>query len=117
MMKEILVRRFKNNWPASTRGDALSTRGWPMPDLILLDGGAGHLNMAEKLISNLGLSVSVAAVAKGATRKNLQPTTYNLQPKLKKLLENKNLLKQIMDEAHRFAITYHRKIRRKNLLD
>ncbi len=44
MMKEILTRRFHNDWP--------------MPDLVLLDGGAGHLNMAEKLLrEQLGLDV------------------------------------------------------------
>jgi len=102
MMREVLMRRFKNDWP--------------QPDLILLDGGKGHLNMAQKLISELGLVVSVAAVAKGKTRKNLQLVTYNLQRDTGNILKDKNLLKQIMDEAHRFAITYHKKLRGKNLL-
>jgi len=95
-----------------------------MPDLVLLDGGAGHLNMAQKLISSLGLVVAVAAVAKGPKRKNLkiqisnskQNTNFKIQKNINKILNNKNLLKQIMDEAHRFAITYHRKIRKRNLL-
>jgi len=179
MMKEILLRRFKNDWPASTRGDdRSSTRGWPMPDLILLDGGQGHVNMAEKLLrQELGLDVAIVGVAKGPTRKNLklqtanfkQNTIYNIQNTLEinsqnfnnnvkltkiltpchsrvggnpgsntgldslfqgnditrikliwreieNILQDKLLIKQIMDEAHRFAITFHRKLRRKNAL-
>jgi excinuclease ABC subunit C len=99
MMREVLQRRFKNKWP--------------MPDLILLDGGVGHLNMARKLISELGLSVDVVAVAKGLTRKNLKTIAHNPKPKSIKILNDKKLLKYIMDEAHRFAITYHRKLREK----
>jgi excinuclease ABC subunit C len=104
MMREVLLRRFKNNWP--------------MPDLIMLDGGIGHLNIAQKLISDLGLVVALAAVAKGPSRKKLEVRSWNLENnmEIKKLLNNNNLIKQIMDEAHRFAITYHKKLRGKNLL-
>ena len=104
------MRRFKNNWA--------------MPDLILLDGGQGHANMASELVIKLGLAVLVVAIAKGKTRKNLNfqfPISNKIPmsqfPKeIKNILNNKNLLKRIMDEAHRFAISYHRKIRRRELL-
>ncbi|EKD58297.1 MAG: Excinuclease ABC subunit C [uncultured bacterium] len=111
MMREVLLRRFKNDWP--------------MPDLVLLDGGLGHLNMAEKLLyEELGLAVAIAGVAKGPSRKNLklqmtnskQITNDKLKNSIKDVLDDKNLLKHIMDEAHRFAITYHRKVRGKNSL-
>lgn len=110
MMREVLSRRFKNNWP--------------MPDLILLDGGQGHANMFSKLINELGLAVLAVAVAKGPTRKNLnlQFPISNKIPmaqfteELQSFLGDKNLLKSIMDEAHRFAIGYHRKIRDKGVL-
>ncbi|HPN54904.1 MAG TPA: GIY-YIG nuclease family protein [Candidatus Moranbacteria bacterium] len=110
MMQEVLMRRFKNNWA--------------MPDLILLDGGQGHANMASELVIKLGLAVLVVAIAKGKTRKNLNfqfPISNKIPmsqfPKeIKNILNNKNLLKRIMDEAHRFAISYHRKIRRRELL-
>jgi len=105
-MREVLLRRFKNDWP--------------MPDLVLLDGGAGHLNMAEKLLhKELGLAVAIVAVAKGPTRKNLQLRISNFETKgedFKKILADKNLIKSVMDEAHRFAITFHRTLRRKNAL-
>lgn len=105
MMREILLRRFQN--------DLMH------PDLILLDGGAGHLNMAEKVLKSLGLSLPLAAIAKGSERKNLDLrfTIYDLKKDIKNILEDKKLLKRIMDEAHRFAIGYHRKLRKKSLLD
>ena len=105
MMREVLNRRFHNDWL--------------MPDLILLDGGLGHLNMAEKLLhKELGLDVAIASVAKGADRKklDLRFKIDDLRTEIKEILNDKNLIKQIMDEAHRFAIAFHRKIRRKNAL-
>lgn len=110
MMREVLLRRFKNDWA--------------MPDLILLDGGQGHANMMSELVQELGLDVLVVTVAKGVTRKNLnfQFPIFNKFPisqfpeNIKKFLDDKNLVKSIMDEAHRFAITYHRKLRSRNAL-
>jgi len=105
MMKEVLLRRFKNDWP--------------MPDLILLDGGAGHVNMADELLhAQLGLAVSIVGVAKGPTRKNLKFEIRNLKlnQEIQSILQDKLLIKQIMDEAHRFAISFHRKLRGKSFL-
>jgi excinuclease ABC subunit C len=90
-----------------------------MPDLVLLDGGVGHLNMAEKLLhKELGLNVAIASVAKGPKRKNqeLRITNHELKPEIKNILSNKNIIKRIMDEAHRFAIAYHRKLRKGNFI-
>ncbi|NTV40887.1 MAG: hypothetical protein HGA61_01270 [Candidatus Moranbacteria bacterium] len=122
MMKEVLLRRFKNDWA--------------MPDLILLDGGQGHVNMADKLLrQDLGLDVAIVGVAKGPTRKNLklqmsnskqnaiynisntsEINSHNFDNKIENILQDKLLIKQIMDEAHRFAITFHRKLRGKSFL-
>lgn len=108
MMREVLLRRFNNDWQ--------------MPDLILLDGGLGHLNMAEKLLHlDLGLSVNIVSIAKGPTRKKLDIRyDANLQknpnPQIENILQDDNLVKSIMDEAHRFAITFHRKLRGKRTL-
>ena len=131
MMREVLLRRFKNDWS--------------QPDLIFLDGGKGHLNMGEKLLLELGMKIPVVAVAKGPTRKISNFSPYggspeerqflisNQIPRLQKpgtggqamskipkeilnIIQNKNLVKRIMDEAHRFAIGYHKKLRRRNML-
>lgn len=118
MMREVLMRRFNNDWPASTRGDGSSTRGWPKPDLILLDGGQGHLNMYERIMQGLKLGIPAIAVAKGPNRKNLELRILNLEEesKVKNIVGNKALIKHIMDEAHRFAISYHRKVRKKGFV-
>lgn len=99
-MKEILVRRFNNNWPK--------------PDLMILDGGIGHLNMARRLLKTMKINVPMIAVAKGTDRKKLEVVGKNyLEGKdLLKIVENKLLIKKITDEAHRFAISYHRKLRK-----
>jgi excinuclease ABC subunit C len=107
MMKEILIRRFNNNWPK--------------PDLIILDGGKGHLNMAQQIFKALNLEIPIIAVAKGPTRKisNFQFLISKQIPKskaqkMKNIFDNKDLLANITSEAHRFAINYHKKLRNKN---
>ena len=103
MMQEVLERRFKNDWQK--------------PDLIFLDGGKGHLAMAKKLLNSLELKIPIIAVAKGPTRKRLDLYFANCKNKkyLSEITNNKDLIGQIMDEAHRFAISYHRKLRGKKL--
>ena len=104
MMAEVLFRRFRNEWPK--------------PDLILLDGGVGHLNMAKKVLKELSLEIPLVAVAKGPTRKklDLKKSGSKFVPEIESILKDNNLIKSIMDEAHRFAITYHKKIRKKIFL-
>jgi excinuclease ABC subunit C len=104
MMREVLTRRFNNNWPK--------------PDLILLDGGQGHLNMGADVIKIFELDIPIVAVAKGPDRKNLELRIWNLdsEARTKNIINDKLLIKRIMDEAHRFAITYHKKLRKTNFL-
>ena len=104
MMQEVLLRRFGNQWPK--------------PSLILLDGGQGHFNMGLEVLRSLKLAIPIVSVAKGPTRKNNEVILGDYKPKseVKAILDNGNLVKRIMDEAHRFAITYHKKIRRKEFI-
>lgn len=96
-MEEVLHRRFRNSWK--------------LPNLILLDGGRGHLNMARRVLKIYRHDIPLLAVAKGPTRKKLDLYSWGTVPRL-----SKNILEQIRNEAHRFAITYHRKLRGRNLL-
>ena len=96
-MEEVLMRRFRNNWK--------------MPNLIILDGGRGHLNMARRVLRTYHLDIPLLAVAKGPTRKKLDQYSWGTLPKLPE-----HIMKQIRDEAHRFAITYHKKLRRGKML-
>ncbi|MCK9378939.1 MAG: UvrB/UvrC motif-containing protein [Candidatus Moranbacteria bacterium] len=104
MMREVLIRRFRNNWTT--------------PNAVFLDGGKGHLNMAEKLWKELGVNIPIVAVAKGITRKNQELRIKNYESKinLENIIKNNNLIKSMMDEAHRFAISYHRKVRGREFL-
>jgi excinuclease ABC subunit C len=93
-MEEMLARRLKNNWP--------------LPNLIILDGGKGHLNMARKMLRNFHLEIPLIAIAKGPTRKKLDIYSFGTVPEI-----SKNIIEQVRNEAHRFAIKYHRKLREK----
>jgi len=99
-MQEVLTRRYAK---------ALEGEG-PLPDLILLDGGRGQLGVGMKVLEDLGLDyLPIAALAKRAEEvympDRLQPLVLDLgSPALQ-------TLQKIRDEAHRFAITYHKKVR------
>jgi excinuclease ABC subunit C len=104
-MQEVLARRY---------GRALESAG-VLPDLILLDGGRGQLGVGMKALEDLGLDyIPLAALAKRAeevyTPDRLQPLVLDLgSPALQ-------ALQKIRDEAHRFAITYHRKLRQRRAI-
>lgn len=101
MMREVLTRRFNNDWPR--------------PGIILLDGGMGHLNMASNLLKSYKLDIPIVSAAKGPDRKNLDLRFKEANKLVRKITRNRNLIKQAMDEAHRFAISYHKKLRKKNM--
>ena len=103
-MKEVIQRRY-----AGTLSKDL-----PLPDLIVVDGGKGQVNTAYLTLNDLGVSIPVIGLAKRIeeifTPQHNDP--FNL-PKTSPALK---LLQQLRDEAHRFAITYHRKMRSKRTL-
>jgi excinuclease ABC subunit C len=100
MMREMLRRRFRNDWPLS--------------DLIFIDGGKGHLNMAENVVAEFGYDIPVVAVAKGPTRKKVDVYYSKEALAYREIISNNKLVERIREEAHRFAISYHKKLRRKN---
>lgn len=102
-MREVLLRRFRNDWE--------------LPNLILIDGGRGHLNMVERLFSELKIKIPILAVAKGPARKklDLRFLDRDLRRKMmRQMIADESLITQIRDEAHRFAISYHRLLRKKS---
>ncbi|MDP2720933.1 MAG: excinuclease ABC subunit UvrC [bacterium] len=100
MISEILERRFKNDWGH--------------PDLVLIDGGKGQLNAALKVVASFNLSLPVISLAKRLEEIYWADKTEPLRlPRESSALK---LLQRIRDEAHRFAITYHRKLRSKQFL-
>jgi excinuclease ABC subunit C len=105
MIKEMLKRRFKRALVTDKKWAA-------MPDLILIDGGKGHLNAALDVINELGLdSVPAAALAKENEEVFIAGRSKPLNiPRTSAAL---HLLQRIRDEAHRFALGYHHKLRQK----
>jgi len=91
----------------------------PLPDLIVIDGGKGHMEAAREIIEDeLGLSIPIAGLAKDDKHQTAQ-LLYGNPPEvipLKKSSEGFYLLQRIQDEVHRFAITFHRQRRGSNSL-
>ena len=95
----------------------------PLPNLILIDGGRGHLSSVEKIIRELDISdeVDLACIAKGKLRNNVETDKVFLPGRKDSVFFQENspsrfLLQYIRDESHRFAISYHRKLRDKSTL-
>jgi len=97
-MAEVIGRRFGNSWPK--------------PDLIILDGGQGHLTAVRRVLKNFHLEIPLLAVAKGPTRKKLDRYAFGSVPEI-----SDELIERVRDEAHRFAITYHKKLRKKSFME
>lgn len=82
---------------------------WPMPNLIVIDGGVGQINSAKKVLKERGMNIDVVSVVKDERHK---PAGFL---GLKKLIdEHKHEIILVNSEAHRFAIQYHRKLRGKS---
>ena len=91
---------------------------WTMPDLIIIDGGKGQLNAALEVLQQLNLEIPVVGVAKEEglhTKSATQEVIYTPGSPEPLLLPRTSqglyLVQRIRDEAHRFGITYHRKLR------
>ena len=106
MLKEVITRRFSK---------IKSNHEEELPDLIIIDGGKGHYNVARKILDELGhFNLNMIAIAKGE-RRNQGDETFHYNNKKIKINNNVLLffLQRLRDEAHRFAIFSHR-INRKN---
>lgn len=108
-MEEAVYRRYRKI------KDGFDDKGFPAPDLIVIDGGAEQLKRAKKSLDAIGLDISVVGLAK---REEEIYTVYEKEP----IRTDKNrpgllLIRAGRDEAHRFAVTYQRKLRQKEGLN
>jgi excinuclease ABC subunit C len=113
MLREVISRRYRR----------LLKEEKLLPSLILIDGGLGHLSSAEKIIRELGLieKIDLACIAKGKFRNRIETDEILLPGRKQPIYFRENspsrfLLQRIRDESHRFAISYHRKLRDKSSL-
>ena len=123
MMREVLERRFKRllkppeGDAAKAKADDDSFPQWP--DLVIIDGGRGQLNAVREIFEGLGLTqVSLVAVAKGPDRDAGRETLFMPGREAIKLEPRDPVLyfiQRLRDEAHRFVIGSHRKLRKKDI--
>jgi excinuclease ABC subunit C len=127
MMKEVLQRRFKRLLAPPAEGEAdkpkekLKDDEVPLwPDLVIIDGGRGQLNAVREVFDGLGLTdqVTLMAVAKGPDRDAGRETLFMPGREAIKLEPRDPVLyfiQRLRDEAHRFVIGSHRKLRKKDI--
>jgi excinuclease ABC subunit C len=124
MMREVLQRRFKRLMTPAVEGDAAKPKpdddSFPQwPDLVIIDGGRGQLNAIREIFETLGLTeVSLLAVAKGPDRDAGRETLFMPDREAIKLEPRDPVLyfiQRLRDEAHRFVIGSHRKLRKKDI--
>ncbi len=108
MLKEVVYRHLKR----------VIEEGRPLADMLLIDGGKGQLDAVNSVVRELGLSIELVAIAK--KRRERYDRVYMLGMNkpiiLKSGDKSTHLLQRIRDEAHRFAITYHKKLRAKRTI-
>jgi excinuclease ABC subunit C len=124
MMREVLQRRFKRLVTPPAEDSAVRSRrdddSFPQwPDLVIIDGGRGQLNAAREIFDTMGLTqVSLLAVAKGPDRDAGRETLFMPNRDALKLEPRDPVLyfiQRLRDEAHRFVIGSHRKLRKKDI--
>jgi excinuclease ABC subunit C len=121
MMREVLERRFKRliNPPEDNAAKAKDDDFPQWPDLVIIDGGRGQLNAVRDIFANLGLTqVALMSVAKGPDRDAGRETLFMPEREAIKLEPRDPVLyfiQRLRDEAHRFVIGSHRKLRKKDI--
>ncbi|TGN84179.1 excinuclease ABC subunit UvrC [Bradyrhizobium yuanmingense] len=120
MMREVLERRFKRLINPPEDAAKAKDDDFPQwPDLVIIDGGRGQLNAVREIFANLGLTqVSLMSVAKGPDRDAGRETLFMPEREAIKLEPRDPVLyfiQRLRDEAHRFVIGSHRKLRKKDI--
>jgi excinuclease ABC subunit C len=114
-MEETISRRFKAYLAEQRKPVAEQGRFSYPPGLVLIDGGAGQLGRAVKVLDELELDIPVIGLAKKMEEVYLPGRPEPIQ--IPRDAEALYLLQQVRDEAHRFAVTYHRQLRSKSMVD
>jgi excinuclease ABC subunit C len=107
-MKEVIYRRYYR----------VLMENLEPPGLLLVDGGLQQINAAKEILESLGLSIPIAGVVKNDKHNTSHLLTKDLtEIELDKTSNVFHLLTRIQDEAHRFAVTYHKQVRSKGLFN
>lgn len=119
-MREVLLRRFSHGLKerqekeqSGSEGD-FSGKFDKFPDVILMDGGRGQVNICESVLKELGISIPVCGMVKDEGHRTRGLYYNNEELPISHSSEGFKLITRIQDEAHRFAITFHKNLRGKN---
>ena len=111
-MEEVLTRRFRHGLEEKKEGGEGGSFT-AFPDLILMDGGKGQVNIALQVLNNLHLTIPVCGMVKDDNHRTRGLYFNNKEIPIDRNSEGFKLITRIQDEAHRFAIEFHRKLRSK----
>ncbi len=111
-MREVLTRRFKHG--LADRENAVEANSFTkFPDVIMMDGGRGQVNIALEVLQDLNLHIPVCGMVKDDHHRTRGLYYQNVEIPIDKGSEGFKLITRLQDEAHRFAIEYHRSLRGK----
>lgn len=114
-MREVLMRRFTHGLEEKEAGESEETGSFTrFPDVIMMDGGRGQVNIALDVLKELGLDIPVCGMVKDDHHRTRGLFFNNKELPIDKSSESFKLITRLQDEAHRFAIEYHRSLRGKN---
>ena len=109
MMEEMIRRRLRRS--------VSSPKSWPLPEVMVIDGGLPQVNRVQEVLDDLGVKVPIIGIAKGFDRKQDRLVFDRSNEELTRVVvRGKELFQKARDEAHRFAVKYHRLLRSKKLL-
>tara|TARA_A100001037_G_scaffold287657_1_gene297422 strand:- start:58992 stop:60779 length:1788 start_codon:yes stop_codon:yes gene_type:complete len=115
MIKEVLRRRFKSIPGKKVIPVEKNQKNLQTPDLVLIDGGKGHLSSAVQVFLELGINnIPLASIAK--QKEEIFVPNFSEPVEFSSNFDSLNILQKIRDEAHRFAINYHKNLRSKTAL-
>jgi len=108
MMEEVMRRRL--------RRAQLHPQSWPLPELMVIDGGTPQVNRVQEVLDEMGIQVPIVGLAKGVDRKQDRLVYDRTNEELEKVVRRgKEIFQRARDEAHRFAVRYHRTVRSKTM--
>ena len=108
-LKEVLTRRFRRGLAEQSEGE--NGKFDVFPDVIMMDGGRGQVNIALEVLQELGLKIPVCGMVKDNRHRTRGLYYNNVELLMEENSEPFLLITRMQDEAHRFAITYHRSLR------
>jgi excinuclease ABC subunit C len=114
-MEDVLSRRFRRYLAERDEGARQGKRFSYPPNLLLVDGGRGQLNVAVRVLEELGLDEDIAVASLAKRFEEVYRPGHDEPVRIPRDSESLYLLQQVRDEAHRFAITYHRNLRAKKM--